>query len=254
MADSEGDRTITAPESSGAADQPPTALSAQPGDGSPATPAAHSSKPGENVAAAGNQSGNLKPVSGTEDDQLGHSVPVASGAQLAELLPSQPEEQSILVATEFTDLANTTILYVQPDGSLVESSGLTAEEQQALLEQLTKQQVVQVSDTEAAQLLQQGQLIKPAHSAALDPSQLQQVINQVTKSQQQQVQVSQQQVQVSQQQIQVSQQNLKGPNNASQQLKSVAQQVAMQTGSSIPLIQKKVGHIIIKIMIILHFI
>lgn len=248
MADSEGDRTITAPESSGAADQPPTALSAQPGDGSPATPAAHSSKPGENVAAAGN----LKPGSGTEGDQPGHSVPVASGAQLAELLPSQPEEQSILVATEFTDLANTTILYVQPDGSLVESSGLTAEEQQALLEQLTKQQVVQVSDTEAAQLLQQGQLIKPAHSAALDPSQLQQVINQVTKSQQQQVQVSQQQV--PKQQIQVSQQNLKGPNNASQQLKSVAQQVAMQTGSSIPLIQKKVGHIIIKIMIILHFI
>lgn len=252
MADSEGDRTITAPESSGAADQPPTALSAQPGDGSPATPAAHSSKPGENVAAAGNQSGNLKPVSGTEGDQLGHSVPVASGAQLAELLPSQPEEQSILVATEFTDLANTTILYVQPDGSLVESSGLTAEEQQALLEQLTKQQVVQVSDIEAAQLLQQGQLIKPAHTSALDPSQLQQVINQVTKSQQQQVQVSQQQV--PKQQIQVSQQNLKGPNNASQQLKSVAQQVAMQTGSSIPLIQKKVGHIIIKIMIILHFI
>lgn len=245
MADSEGDRTITAPESSGAADQPPTALSAQPGDGSPATRTAHSSKPGENVAAAGNQSGNLKPVSGTEGDQPGHSVPVASGAQLAELLPSQPEEQSILVATEFTDLANTTILYVQPDGSLVESSGLTAEEQQALLEQLTKQQVVQVSDTEAAQLLQQGQLIKPAHSAALDPSQLQQVINQVTKSQQQQV---------PKQQIQVSQQNLKGPNNASQQLKSVAQQVAMQTGSSIPLIQKKVGHIIIKIMIILHFI
>lgn len=252
MADSEGDRTITAPESLGAADQPPTALSAQPGDASPATRTAHSSKPGENVAAAGNQSGNLKPVSGTEGDQPGHSVPVASGAQLAELLPSQPEEQSILVATEFTDLANTTILYVQPDGSLVESSGLTAEEQQALLEQLTKQQVVQVSDTEAAQLLQQGQLIKPAHSAALDPSQLQQVINQVTKSQQQQVQVSQQQV--PKQQIQVPQQNLKGPNNASQQLKSVAQQVAMQTGSSIPLIQKKVGHIIIKIMIILHFI
>lgn len=264
MADSEGDRTITAPEPPGAADQTPAALSAQPGDGTPTPPAAHDSQPGESVVGvAGNQSGlsggNPKPVSSGEDGQPGHSVLAGSGTQMVELLTSQPGEQSILVGTEFTDLTNTTILYVQPDGSLVESSGLTAEEQQALLDQLTKQQVVQVSDTEAAQLLQQGQLLKPVHSAALDPSQLQQVINQVTKSQQQvHVQVPQQQVHIqvpkqqvhiqvpqqdSKQQVQAPQQNLKTPNNASQQLKSVAQQVAMQTSSSIPVVQKKVGHI-----------
>ncbi|XP_034561279.1 DEP domain-containing mTOR-interacting protein-like [Notolabrus celidotus] len=57
-------------------------------------------------------------------------------------------------------------------------------EQQALLDQLTKQQIVQVYDTEAAQLLQQSQLVKtiPVQNTALDLSQLQQVINHVTKS------------------------------------------------------------------------
>lgn len=44
----------------------------------------------------------------------------------------------------------TTIIYVQPDGSFVESSGLSAEEQQQLIEQLAKQQLVHVAGTEAA--------------------------------------------------------------------------------------------------------
>uniref|UniRef100_A0A8P4G9P7 C2H2-type domain-containing protein n=1 Tax=Dicentrarchus labrax TaxID=13489 RepID=A0A8P4G9P7_DICLA len=147
---------------------------------------------------------------GAESGQPGDGLPAGSGAQLADFLQSCQEQKSLLVGSEFTgtDLVNTTILYVQPDGSLVEGSGLTAEEQQALLDQLTKQQIVQVSDSEAVQLLQQSQLLKtiPVHNAALDPSQLQQVINQ---------------------------------NNASQQLKSVAQQVAMQTGSSVQVVQKK---------------
>ncbi|TRY55387.1 hypothetical protein DNTS_034408 [Danionella cerebrum] len=43
---------------------------------------------------------------------------------------------------------NTTIIYVQPDGSFVESSGLSAEEQQQLIEQLAKQQLVHVAGTE----------------------------------------------------------------------------------------------------------
>ncbi|AWP15950.1 putative zinc finger protein 839 [Scophthalmus maximus] len=179
-------------------------------------------------------------VFGAGSEESGESLPSGSGAQLADFLQRCPEEQSILVGTELTalgpDLVNTTIIYVQPDGSLVEGSGLTAEEQQALLEQLTRQQLVQVSDTEATQLLQQSQLVKtiPVHNAALDPSQLQQVINQVTKSKQQV------HVQVPQQQVQVHQQNPKttNQNNASQQLKSVAQQVAMQTGS-VQQVQKK---------------
>lgn len=44
----------------------------------------------------------------------------------------------------------TTIIYVQPDGSFVESSGLSAEEQQQLIEQLSKQQLVHVAGTDSA--------------------------------------------------------------------------------------------------------
>lgn len=185
------------------------------------------------------------PGSGT---QPGDSVPAGSGAQLTDLLQNCPEQPNLLVGPDFSNLGSdlvntTTIIYVQPDGSLLEGSGLSEEEQQVLLEQLTKQQIVQVSDTEAAQLLQQSQLVKniPVQNTALDPSQLQQVINQVTKSQQQ-VQVPQH-APNQQKQVQDPQQDLKPTpqNNASQQLKSVAQQVAMQTGSSVQLVQKKVS-------------
>lgn len=246
MAANEGDigstRTITAAEPPGPASTP-------------------SSKPSEREAVAEQNSQSTEAVS-----QAVESVPPGSGSQLADLIQCGPEEQSIVVGADFTDLGNTTIIYVQPDGSL-EGSGLTPEEQQALLEQLTKQQIVQVSDTEAAQLLQQGPLVKtiPVHNTALDPNQLQQVINQVTKSQQQvmvpqqpmkqQVQVTQQsqkqQVQVPQQSVkpqkpvQILQKNLKTgtQNNASQQLKSVAQQFVMQTGSPVQGLQKKVSQI-----------
>lgn len=246
MADNEDDsgstRTITVAEPPGPAAAPCT----QPGENVSAAAADQSSEPGEGSQV----------VFGAEASQPGETLPAGSGAQLADLLQSGPEEQSIVVGADFTDLGNTTIIYVQPDGSLVEGSGLTAEEQQALLDQLTKQQIVQVSDTEAAQLLQQSPLVKtiPVHNTALDPSQLQQVINQVTKSQQQvhvQVphQILKQPVQVPQQgvkqqkPVQIPQQNLKTStqNNASQQLKSVAQQFAMQTGSSVQVLQKKVS-------------
>ncbi|KAK1886319.1 Zinc finger protein 839 [Dissostichus eleginoides] len=264
--------------------------STQPGERAPSETPPESTQPGERapsetpsestqlmeVSESGSESTQLMEVSesGSERTQPMTSLAAGSGAQLVDLLQSCPE-QTLLLGSEFSelgpDLANTTIIYVQADGSLVEGSGLTAEEQQALLEQLTQQQVVQVSDSEAAQLLHQSQLLRTTttHNTALDPSQLQQVINQVTKSQQQvinqvtksqqqvqvpqqnlkQVQVSQQnlkqvqvpqqnlkQVQVSQQnlkQVQVSQQNLKQVQNASQQLKTAAQQVAMQTGGSV---------------------
>lgn len=247
MADNEDDsgltRTITAADPPGPADAPCN----QSAEDAPVVAPEQSSEPveGSQVAAA------------AEAGQLGETASVGSGAQLADLFHSGPEEQSIVVGADFTGLENTTIIYVQPDGSLVEGSGLTAEEQQALLEQLSKQQIVQVSDTEAAQLLQHSPLVKtvPVHNTALDPSQLQQVINQVAKSQQhvqvapqvpkQPVQVPQQKpVQVPQQKpAQVPQQNLKpsSQNNASQQLKSVAQQFALQTGTSVQVLQKKVS-------------
>lgn len=247
MADNEDDsgstRTITVADPSGAA--------AQPRDVAPALAGAPCSQQGESI-----RPGNGGPVAGC-------------AAPPADFLQSCHEEQSLLVGTELnlgpgSDLVNTTtIIYVQPDGSLVEGSGLTPEEQQVLLEQLTKQQVIQVSDTEAAHLLQQSPLVRtvPVHGPALDPNQLQQVINQVTRSQQQ-VNVSPQPQKQPQKTVQVVHTPQKtgaeigvlavGPGsvdgpvgsktqNASQQLKSVAQQVAMQTGSSVQVVQKKVS-------------
>lgn len=246
MADKEEDglsRTITVAEPPEAAD----AACKQPVEDAPAASPEQACKPaeGSGVAVAAKA---LQPGESAPDPT---EAPAEAGAQLADLFQSGPEEQSIVVGADFADLGNTTIIYVQPDGSLVEGSGLTAEEQQALLEQLSRQQIVQVSDTEAAQLLQQhGPLVKPApvHNTALDPSQLQQVINQVAKSQQQ----VQQQVQVApvapkqvaqQKVVQVPQQTLKssGLNNASLQLKSVAQQFTLQTGTSVQLLPKKVS-------------
>lgn len=253
MADKEDDslsRTITVAEPP----EPADAACKQPVEDAPAAAPEQSCKPAEGlvVAAAAEalQPGESAPAAAAATTE----APAASGAQLAELFQSGPEEQSIVVGADFADLGNTTIIYVQPDGSLVEGSGLTAEEQQALLEQLSKQQIVQVSDTEAAQLLQQhSPLVKPAavQNTALDPSQLQQVINQVAKSQQQVQQLVQaapqapkQPLQVPQQKAaQAPQQNLKasGQNNASLQLKNVAQQFTLQTGTSLQLLQKKVS-------------
>lgn len=86
----------------------------------------------------------------------------------------------------------TTIIYVQPDGSFVESSGLSVEEQQQLLEQLSKQQLVQVTGNEATRLIEQSQASVPAPTPKLPQStkpavissvDVQQVIDHVNKSQ-----------------------------------------------------------------------
>uniref|UniRef100_UPI00398E3E79 zinc finger protein 839 n=1 Tax=Pristiophorus japonicus TaxID=55135 RepID=UPI00398E3E79 len=87
-----------------------------------------------------------------------------------------------------------TIIYVQPDGTFVEGTGLTPEEQQQLVEQLAKQQgLVEVSESEAAQMFgshhqqqQQQQFVQ--HVGLTD--ELQQVIAHVTKSQQHATQFS----------------------------------------------------------------
>lgn len=205
---------------------------------------------------------------------------------VTQIVDSDQVEQNMFMhaGTDYTTISadivnalppNTTIIYVQPDGTFVEGSGLTAEEQRALVEQLSKQQIVQVSETEAARLLEQNQVVKtiPAAatttqfipSATLAPNELQQVIDQVTKSQHQQQQASI--VHVTQQASpavtkSVEQQVLgsvdaaglftaasshaevtgspKAQNNASQQLKNVAKQAAMQSTNSVRVVQKKV--------------
>lgn len=251
MADIEDDsgatRTITTAEPPGVPPHPPaaqfeTSLSLE--------SVAETTGPGEQIPTApadqdvqlGDRSESSEPASCSQGGQPPQNDPLGSGVQLVDGLQSSPAEQSILLGPDFTELSSTTIIYVQPDGSLVEGSGLTAEEQQAVLNQLTKHQIVQVSETEAAQLLQQSQLLKtiPVQNTALDQNQLQQVINQVTKSQNQVHQPQKEPAQTQQglkqqKQIQVPQQNLKPTTqtNASQQLKTVAQHVAMQTGTSV---------------------
>lgn len=236
MADNEGDSgaigTITVAEPPGTESEPAVQPDPQPVEPLSVPPAVQifqSEEKGSTFLVAQCD----QPAEGAEHGSCADGGQPPSGVETCQV------EQRMVVGAEFTDLANTTIIYVQPDGSLVEGSGLTVEEQQAVLQQLTKQQIVQVSDTEAIQLLQHSQLVKPApvQKTALDPSQLQQVINQVTKSQNQ-VQVSQenlQHVKGQQKQLQLSPQNLKisPQNNASTQLKSVAQQVALQSNTLI---------------------
>lgn len=216
--------------------------------------AAASAQATEQVSGVGAEptSESIEAAHAGHEAALSPSAESGATAPLAELLQGAPAEQSIVVAPDISSLGNTTIIYVQPDGSL-EGSGLTPEEQQSLLEQLTKQQIVQVSDVEAAQLLQQSPLVKtiPVQNTTLDPNQLQEVINQVTRSQQIQVlqQIPKQQVQTSRPSVkqhkvvQLPQQNVKSnpQNKSSQQLKSAAQQFTIQTGSSVHVLQKKVG-------------
>ncbi|XP_030070400.1 zinc finger protein 839 [Microcaecilia unicolor] len=69
------------------------------------------------------------------------------------------------------------IIYVQPDGTLVEGGGLGAEEEYGLVEQLVEvpeQRSVRILETQSPRFIQH---------AALAPEELQQVIEQVTKSQ-----------------------------------------------------------------------
>lgn len=219
----------------------------------PSLAAASCTQAGENAPEAGTGPKSEPPeASHAVHEEIIQSVESVPAAQLADLLQGAQAEQSIVVGSDIASLGNTTIIYVQPDGSL-EGSGLTPEEQQSLLDQLTKQQIVQVSDVEAAQLLQQSPIVKtiPVHNTTLDPNQLQEVINQVTRSQQVQVlqQIPKQQVPSSRQvvkqhkMIPIPQQNLRTntPNKSSSQVKSAAQQVTIQTGSSVHVLLKKKG-------------
>jgi len=205
----------------------------------------------------------------------------------ASLVDCGQVEQAVFTGTsaEYTtvsaELVNalsstTTIIYVQPDGSFLEGSGLTAEEHQALVEQLTNQQVVQVSETEAARLFEHNQVLKTIPSsgmqfATLAPNELQQVIDQVTKSQLGQSPAPQKAAAAARPAEQQQQQVVAAVDAsgvltvraapveaaagsgakhhqvaASQQLKNVAKQVAIQAGNTVRLSPRKVrGHLLL---------
>lgn len=137
-----------------------------------------------------------------DNDGLAEQNVVTSFIQKAENCEAAvtTDSECTTVTTELVNAITptTTIIYVQPDGSFVEGSGLTAEEQKQLVEQLAKQQLVQVSESEAARILEQSQAPKPQpaapqqhHTGSLVPVDLQQVIDHVNKSPQTVVQVQQ---------------------------------------------------------------
>uniref|UniRef100_A0A8C1WMR0 Zinc finger protein 839 n=1 Tax=Cyprinus carpio TaxID=7962 RepID=A0A8C1WMR0_CYPCA len=132
----------------------------------------------------------------------------------------------------------TTIIYVQPDGSFVESSGLSAEEQQQLIEQLTKQQLVHVAGTENAVkastspivdvqqvIVSKAQVIaqaEPATTHTTTPKILQRPVTTQTTSY---IALESSSLQLA---TAIQPQTVSVVQNASQQLQSVAKQVALQ--------------------------
>ncbi|KAI4900396.1 hypothetical protein NFI96_017772 [Prochilodus magdalenae] len=130
---------------------------------------------------------------------LGTDV-LTSYVQTAETVEAPMATECTTVSSDFFNALApaTTIIYVQPDGSFVESSGLSAEEQQQLIEQLSKQQLVQVTGSEAARIFEQPQPQTPkaastptpasvasptVKTGTIAPVDVQQVIDHVNKSQ-----------------------------------------------------------------------
>ncbi|XP_064026137.1 zinc finger protein 839 isoform X2 [Pogoniulus pusillus] len=102
-------------------------------------------------------------------------------AEGPELLAGREELVQSLTALEAGTTGTGTIVYLQPDGSPVDSAGLTAEEQRRLLEQL-------LVAAECPGLGTAEPVPPPLWHAAtpLAPAELQQVIEQVSKAQEQQ--------------------------------------------------------------------
>ncbi|KAL4656268.1 zinc finger protein 839 [Arapaima gigas] len=205
---------------------------------------------------------------GTELDQIVTSDKLILGRSV---LTSFAESATIETgATEFAAVSaefvsgvppeTTTIIYVQPDGSFVEGTGLTAEEQQQLVEQLSKQQLGEVPKHEADAAPEPRLVAAPARTAPsgpLAPSELQQVIQQVTSRSQKTLVATEQHVATAPAQrqdpappvceqpaarfpleagipgsVSVQPQALAVVQNASQQLQNVAKQVALQQSQS----------------------
>ncbi|XP_074764786.1 zinc finger protein 839 isoform X2 [Athene noctua] len=173
----------------------------------------------------------------------GRAAPAAAekgGGAVGPADPPPPAEGPELLAVpeELAQSLAGTVLYLQADGSLVEGAGLSAEEQRRLLEQLLAAAESPGLDTAEP---------PPRHAATpLAPAELQRVIEQVSKAQEQQKLPP----------AAASLEPCPGPppsrdagalppqacgaalppasimHNAAQQLQSVAQQVAMQQGKS----------------------
>ncbi|XP_066529915.1 zinc finger protein 839 [Hoplias malabaricus] len=137
---------------------------------------------GLHEAGAGPETVNLnvavtKEVEGGCQEVIGHIL----GTEVLTSYVQTEGAEGADCATVSADLLNalspaTTIIYVQPDGSFVESSGLSAEEQQQLIEQLSKQHLVQVTGNEAARIFEQPQTHKtiptPVTLSAPKPAQV----------------------------------------------------------------------------------
>ncbi|XP_051578148.1 uncharacterized protein LOC127454782 [Myxocyprinus asiaticus] len=132
----------------------------------------------------------------------------------------------------------TTIIYVQPDGSFVESSGLTAEEQQQLIEQLSKQQLVHVAGNEAAAkpspaptvevqqvIVSKAQVIAQAEPAAVHTTTPKILQKDVTAPPTSYITLEASNLQLA---TAIQTQPVSIVQNASQQLQSVAKQVTLQ--------------------------
>lgn len=151
----------------------------------------------------------------------------------------------------------TTIIYVQPDGSFVESSGLSVEEQQQLLDQLSKQQLVQVTGNEPIRPMDPIQPLKPVQPpkpTAISNIDVQQVIDHVYKSQVRSQNTVPKNIQTTQQPAYITletghlttttlqSQPFTIVQNASQHLQSAAKQVALQQSqNSAQSLQQKVS-------------
>lgn len=142
---------------------------------------------------------------GCQEEVIGHILGtevLTSYVQASDSVEGAVSTECTTVSSDFLNALApaTTIIYVQPDGSFVESSGLSAEEQQQLIEQLSKQQLVQLTGSEATRIFEQPQTPKssapvtpvapvapsPSHTvktATIAPVNVQQVIDHVNKSQ-----------------------------------------------------------------------
>ncbi|XP_065491217.1 zinc finger protein 839 isoform X2 [Caloenas nicobarica] len=162
---------------------------AAPGEGGteapPTPPLAEDEPPGGAAAACGAPLGAAagRAARPAEEEGGGAVEPVCppAPAEVPELLAVTEELAQSLAALEGGAAAPGTVLYLQADGSLVEGAGLSAEEQRRLLEQLLAAAGSPGPGTA------QPPPPPPRHAATpLAPAELQRVIEQVSKAQEQQ--------------------------------------------------------------------
>ncbi|XP_074440051.1 zinc finger protein 839 isoform X2 [Larus michahellis] len=136
----------------------------------PPPPPAEDEPPGGAAAACGVP---LSVAAGGEEEEEGGAV--------GPIVPPPPAEGPELLAVreELAQRLSGTVLYLQADGSLVEGAGLSTEEQRRLLEQL-----LAVAESPRPGTAEPP---PPRHAATpLAPAELQRVIEQVSKAQEQQ--------------------------------------------------------------------